>query len=502
MAEGSSGSLRELVVSLFIKGDKESAKEAENSVDKLAEKFKGLAEVAKVALEAFFVEKTFEFLEHTAEAAEHLARTAARLGTSAEDFQKLDYAAKLTGATTEELTGGLTFLARSMDAANQGAGDQAKAFQRLGVHLKNADGTAKSVQDVFYDVADAMKATDDPGKRARLSMELLGRGSRELIPTLMKGSAALRGFGDEAEQFGVIQGEGFFESAEKFSQGIKRIKAIVGGLANRFAQPLFDSFTGVFRKITAWYKEHSAIIISTVERAGRIIGGLFSGLAQLLEPLVALLMVFFNELAKGDASLKILAAGATLVFAALFPWAALIAVIALAIEDFYTFLQGGDSYFGDFVAAAKDWWEKLKVLFDPTAILHIFTAPFNAVGNWIKEWWDQLDALTDYKLKKITSKMTTAMEPVGTFFSPTQYAADAGKAVGMLFGGGSNAESAAANSSSSVNSASNNFKADIVVNAPPGTSPHDVAGSVTESINEWFDNKMREAYHGLVGTAQ
>lgn len=501
MAEGSGGSLRELVVSLFIKGDKESAKEAENSVDKLAEKFKELAEVAKVALEAFFVEKTFEFLEHTAEAAEHLSRTAARLGTSAEDFQKLDYAAKQTGATTEDLTGGLSFLARSMDAAHQGAGEQAQAFQRLGVHLKNADGSAKSVQDVFYDVADAMKATNDPGKRARISMELLGRGSRELIPTLMQGSEALKGFGEEAERFGVVQGESFFESAEKFIRGVKRIKAILGGLSNRFAQPIFESFTKVFDQLTDWYDKHSSEIIPIVERVGKIVGEIFEDLAQivgafftLFGPLVDVFKVFFEDIRAGTPAFDILIASIAILAAIFAPWTALIVGIGLVLDDFFAYLRGGPSIIGHFVAMATDYWQQFQALFSNEILGDVIEAAFGPALKFIDTMIDGVKTLGS-----LLGAIPAGYKAIGELTGNSSWLIDDVKAA---FGGGSSAQTAASNSTSNSNAVNSNFNAAVTINASPGSSSQDIAGAVTSAMDEWHDGKMREAYHGLVGAAQ
>lgn len=501
MAEGSGGSLRELVVSLFIKGDKASAKEAENSVDRLAEKFKGLAEVAKIALEAFFVEKTFEFLERTAESAEHLARTAARLGTSAEDFQKLDYAAKQTGATTEDLTNGLSFLARSMDAAHQGAGDQALAFQRLGVHLKNADGSAKNVQEVFYDVADAMKATDDPAKRARISMELFGRGSRELIPTLMQGSEALRGFGEEAERFGVIQGESFFESAEKFIRGVKRIKAILGGLSNRFAQPIFESFTKVFDQLTNWYDKHSSEIIPIVERVGKIVGEIFEDLAQivgafftLFGPLVDVFKVFFEDIRAGTPAFDILIASVAILAAIFAPWTALIVGIGLVLDDFFTYLRGGPSIIGHFVDKAKEYWDLFQTLFDMTTVVDMISGGLDQAFEFIKEWFSKAIEFVGSSIDTLFG----GFAKIGKFLSGDFGLGD----IKAAFGGGTDAQTAASNSTSNSNAVHSNFNAAVTINASPGSSSQDIAGAVTSAMDEWHDGKMREAYHGLVGAAQ
>ncbi len=501
MAESSGGSLRELVVSLFIKTDKASAKEAENHIEAIKTQLESAASLAKDLLAAFFIKKSFSFLQDLASDAGQLGREAARLGETTEDLERLRYAAKMTGATTEDLSTGLNFLARSMDAAKQGSGDQAQAFKRLGISLFDTDGKAKNIHDVFYEVADAMKATEDPGKRARITTELFGRGARDLIPTLMKGGDALRDFGDEAERFGIIQAPEFFQAAREFSRELKRIKAIAEGLAEHFGQQLFASFTGVFRRITAWYSGHSAEIIAIVEKAGRIVAEIFTDISQILEafitvisPIIDAFKVFFEDIKAGTPAFDIFIASVAILAAIFAPWTALIIGVGLVLDDFFTYLRGGPSIIGHFVDKAKEYWDLFQTLFDMTTVVDSISGGLDAAFEFLKEWFGKAIAFVGSSIDELFG----GFAKIGKFLSGDFGLGD----IKAAFGGGSDAQAAASNSTSNANSVNSNFNAAVTINAAAGSSGQDIAGAVTSAMDEWHDNKMREAYNGLVGSAQ
>jgi hypothetical protein len=114
-----------------------------------------------------------------------------RTGISAEELQRLDYAAQQNGSSIEAMVGGLQKLAvaRQKALADPG-GEAAAAFRDLGV-----DPNLSSEQ-AFYRIADAVKNMGAAQNNAASMTALLGRSFGELVPMMMDGGDALQKFAD------------------------------------------------------------------------------------------------------------------------------------------------------------------------------------------------------------------------------------------------------------------------------------------------------------------
>jgi hypothetical protein len=178
-----------------------------------------------------------------AEAADKLGKLAQSAGMPVEDLSKLAYAAELSDVSTEELGTSLARLSKNMVEAAQGSKSQAEAFARLGVEVKNADGTMRDVDDVLMDVADRFAGAEDGAGKAAIAQELFGRAGADLIPLLNQGAAGLRSYADEAERFGLVVTEEAATAADEFGDNLDRLKLLGRGFALAVSQELNPALT-------------------------------------------------------------------------------------------------------------------------------------------------------------------------------------------------------------------------------------------------------------------
>ena len=95
-----------------------------------------------------------------ADVADRLGKTSARLGISAEDLQKLGFAAEASGIEVGTLEMALQrFTRRAADSAKDGTGPAQQAFDALGISITRADGTLKDNISLLKEVADGFKGT-------------------------------------------------------------------------------------------------------------------------------------------------------------------------------------------------------------------------------------------------------------------------------------------------------------------------------------------------------
>ena len=496
MAE-SGGVLRELVVLLGFEVNEQSLQKADGVISNLKESLKGLAQFAEVALVGLGIEKVAEWLHQTAESAEQTALAAEKLGMSTEQYQKLGYAAEQVGLSVEGVAHSFSFLQRAMAGAADGSKEQAGAFAQLGIHVKDAEGKTRDTNEVFQEVADKFKDIADPAKKAQLAMKIFGRAGVELIPLLNKGGEAIRQFGEDAESLGAINNEAFFESSENFLQTWKQIKVAFTAVSRAAAGPLLAALGHIMGGLVGWWKANQKIITSGVDKWFKAFGDVLEIVAQFLDPIFALLGMVATGLSQLNPFVVMLTAAGIALLLAWSPALVLFGLLGLILEDIYTYFKGGDSLTGDLVKSLKDLWNQLGLSLPKDGFLgYLANVVLPAIKNGLEDISVIIGALLSNPLELpsvIKRIATTSHDEMFGNGASADTAANPWKLKADNVGNGDRLLSDQALSVSPVNN--------ITINAQTGATASDIAGHVTQALDDHHDKKMRETYNALVPAA-
>jgi hypothetical protein len=178
-----------------------------------------------------------------------LGKTANKLGIEVEFLQAMRFAAEQTGVKVEALDMGLQrFIRRAAEAA-KGTGESKRAFEQLGIQLKDNDGNLRDVRDILFDVADGLENTKDSGERVRLAFKFFDSEGVSLVSTLKEGADGLREFEQQAENLGIIISKQSIAKAEMFADSLnvlkKQIQAITANVSAAFIPVLEDVATNL-----------------------------------------------------------------------------------------------------------------------------------------------------------------------------------------------------------------------------------------------------------------
>src|SRR3970282_2045809 len=138
---------------------------------------------------------------------DEMGKTAQKLGLTVKEFSELRHIAELSGVEVGQLSTGVGILSKNMLEAARGSKTQREAFAALGVEFKNQDRTPRSANVVLEDIADRFQQMPDNATKTALSLTVLGRSGKEMIPFLNQGGQAIRAARMEADQLGVGIGE-------------------------------------------------------------------------------------------------------------------------------------------------------------------------------------------------------------------------------------------------------------------------------------------------------
>ena len=211
-----------------------------------------------------------------------------RTGVGVETLGQFKVAAELSGSSLEGVAKGLTFLNKNMVAAATGTEAAAAAFKTIGVATTEADGTLRSADKVFLDVADRFAQLRDGPEKAALAIKIFGKAGAELIPILNLGSK-------EIQRFGLGIGPDFANKADAFNDQLGLMKAqttvltvqigsallpVMSGLVSIFTQAItfVGNLAGEFYKAiggAAGLQQIAAGLIKTMVVLGGVMGAVF-----------------------------------------------------------------------------------------------------------------------------------------------------------------------------------------------------------------------------------
>lgn len=150
--------------------------------------------------------------------ADDLNTLAQQTGFSTEELQKMNYAADRIDVSMETITAAASKMTKTL------ASSESK-FTSLGVATRNSDGSFRDVNAIFYDTITALSQIENSTERDTAAMDIFGKSANELAGIIDDGGAALRTFGQEAEDAGLILSQDALNSAQEFNDKIDELKA-------------------------------------------------------------------------------------------------------------------------------------------------------------------------------------------------------------------------------------------------------------------------------------
>jgi hypothetical protein len=246
--------------------------------------------VAVAAAGAAFIAMTKSVIDN----ADALAKSARSIGISTESLSGLQYAAELSGVSANELN---TSLAR----LNKGAADGNKAFDAMGISVRDAQGNLKATDTLLKEVSDKFASYTAGAEKSALAQELFGRSGDQLISFLNSGSEGLTEMQQEAERLGIIISGDLAKASEQFNDNITRITKSVQGLVIQLVGPLI----GALARVTTEFlraTQAGESFFGAIERGlrGGVVGdrSTIDGAARDIERLTIELQKLDNEIAK------------------------------------------------------------------------------------------------------------------------------------------------------------------------------------------------------------
>ena len=317
----------------------------------------------------------------TAKDADELKTLAQQTGFTVEELQKFQYASDLVDVSLDDIVGS----ARKLKKAVASDSDELK---KLGVKTKNADGTFRDINDIFYDTLEALGKIDNETERDTVAMAIFGKSADELAGIVDDGGKALKALGDEAEAAGLIMSEDTVSSLNDVNDQIDKLKAKsaaqlaqTGAKALEVLSPILEKVLGFIDNILTKLGELTPEQMQTIMTILAVVAAI-SPLASLIGKISGLVAKLPTIISSVSSALSFLAANPlALVIAGV---VALVALIATKGDEIQAKLQELDDFLQNIFA--KDWTE----VFGP-----VLGGVINGFFDIIKVGWDTIKGVMD-----------------------------------------------------------------------------------------------------------
>ena len=233
------------------KSMKKAGDEASDFGDKLKSGLATAAKAAGVAIAAVATavvagtKALAGFTVAGAEYADTILTDSTVTGIATDKLQEYRYAAELVDVSTDTLTKSMAKNIKSMSSAAKGTGDTAAAYKKLGVEVKNSDGSLRDSQEVYWELIDALGQVDNETERDAMAMQILGKSAQELNPLIEAGSARMAELGQQAHDAGAVLSDDALESFGAFDDQLQYLKVNSEAAKNALGTALLPMLTNL-----------------------------------------------------------------------------------------------------------------------------------------------------------------------------------------------------------------------------------------------------------------
>ncbi|WP_144812919.1 hypothetical protein [Aerolutibacter ruishenii] len=169
-------------------------------------------------------------IKRTIDEADNFSKMASKIGIATESLTRLDYAAKLSDVSMEQLSGAVRKLGQNQLEALQGGKQYAALFKQLGIEVGSAKNGIRDAGGVITELADVFAKMPDGANKTALAIKLFGKSGADMIPLLNSGSKALQDFADKSDEVGYTLSGTTGKAAEEFNDKLTEVKLGIDGL--------------------------------------------------------------------------------------------------------------------------------------------------------------------------------------------------------------------------------------------------------------------------------
>lgn len=190
---------------------------------------------------------------------------AAKIGASAQDLQRFQYAAQMSGSSAEEISSAIEILGKNLGQVSAGKNKAIpEMFKQMGVSLYNANGELKTATELLPEIANCMRSQSTATQKSYIATTLFGKAGQGLIQMLEGGSEGLNELTAEAENFGIVLSDDVLTVAGDYDDSLNRMQYSLRGVQYSIANQVLPVLTPLVNSLTECIAANREWIASSI----------------------------------------------------------------------------------------------------------------------------------------------------------------------------------------------------------------------------------------------
>ena len=267
----------------------ESIKDTDSKTEGLGKKFvEGVGTAAKWSMgiaagAAAGATALFEVAKKAGETTSEIKDMADRTGESAEEYQKLTYAANMSGMSAEGLEKALTKQQTSFAKAKEGNKGLSDTYSKLGIDISKIGNSSDAFNAVIGKLAD-MK---DETQRNAIASQLFGKSYADLNPLLKEGSSGIEELKQKAVDLGLVMSNDSVSAGENFGDTLETVQKSFGALTTKIGVEVIP----IVQTFLNW-------ILDNMPTIQTVVGAVFNGISIVVTTVGGILQSVFSAISQ------------------------------------------------------------------------------------------------------------------------------------------------------------------------------------------------------------
>ncbi len=215
--------------------------------------------------------------EMFAEVGSAVQEMAQRTGLTTEAVSELGFAAKMSGASAEDLEGGIRKMQKTIAEAQAGSKSATDTLDALGVSMDMLAEPPDAQLEMF---ADRIAGIHDPAQRTAAALDIFGKSGTKLLPLLSEGAKGIRAAREAAAAAGQSMSAADAANADALGDAWDEAKASLSSIALTIGGAVAPSFINlleiaknVIGSISQWVRENKSLLASFEGITATLSGG-------------------------------------------------------------------------------------------------------------------------------------------------------------------------------------------------------------------------------------
>ena len=218
--------------------------------------------------------------------ANDLEKMAAQTNINVERFQALQQAAVTYGVEADKITDSNKDLGQALANAADETSDEAAAFRRLGIAVKDSHGQIRENGEVWEELIDKLSRVTNSSERAQIANTLIGESYYELAP-LLEDSAGYFEAVAKAQKSSTVLSEDEVKALNDLNAGYKTLQAALDGVKRALAAQSAEDLNDAMERLSETINKIGDYVIDS--GMGEAIGALLEYIVAQLDFMVKLL---------------------------------------------------------------------------------------------------------------------------------------------------------------------------------------------------------------------